>query len=105
MDQQLAENARAAYEEGLRYKNGDGVRENPVKAAKCFQEAAEGGHVRAQMTLAKCFDEGDGVPQDAAQATYWYEQAAGQGNEKAQMETASRYQSGRGVAADAQKAI
>ena len=70
--------ADSAYQLGLRYYNGDGVRKDLAEAAKWFRKAAEQGFAPAQSDLGRSYHNGEGVPQDFAEAVKWYRKAADQ---------------------------
>ena len=57
----------------LMYQNGQGVNKNLEKATRLYFQAAQQGHIVAQVNVGKSFEEGvNGVPQDNAEAYYWY---------------------------------
>ena len=55
---------------------------------------ARQGDARAQVALAKMFQDGDGVKQDIQEALKWYTKSAEQGNTQAQMNLGVLYQDG-----------
>lgn len=94
-------NAEAAYRLGLFRDYGLAApAADPVAALPLFTQAADAGHLKAQLHLAAMLDEGRGVPRDAAGALERYEAAANQGDLSAQMATANKYALGDGVATD-----
>ena len=60
-------------------------------------QAANAGHVHAQLCLDMMLDTGDGVPKDAVQAASWYLRAAEAGRVDAQATLAQCYILGAGV--------
>ncbi len=72
-------NARAQYNLGVMYYNGQGVPQDYAEAAKWFRKAADQGEAKAQFNLGVMYDSGYGVPQDYVQAHMWYNLAGAQG--------------------------
>ncbi|MBE6293239.1 MAG: tetratricopeptide repeat protein [Bacteroidales bacterium] len=72
--------AKAQYNLGVCYYNGDGVQQSYVKAAKWYRKAAEQGNMYAQYNLGVCYANGEGVEQSKSEAAKWYKKAAEQGN-------------------------
>ena len=72
-------NAESAYQAGLAFASGTGVKQDMPEALKWFRKAAEQGYAGAQFELGKCYETGTGVPQDNANALRWYQAAAEQG--------------------------
>ncbi len=65
--------AKAQYNLGLMYCNGEGVPQDYAKALQWYRMAApEQGNAGAQNTLGVMYDKGLIVPQDYAQAHMWY---------------------------------
>lgn len=83
--------ARAQYDLGCRYRNGDMVLQDYAEASKWFQKAAEQGNAEAQFALAVCYQDGRGVPRDDAEAVKWYLKAAELGYAEAQTSLGSHY--------------
>jgi hypothetical protein len=67
--------ADAQYALALMYEQGKGVRQNPTKAAKLFQAAAEQGHTLATYKLGECYRDGKGIPPDRLEAEKCFERA------------------------------
>jgi putative methionine-R-sulfoxide reductase with GAF domain len=61
----------AEYALGMRYANGDGVKEDYHEARQWFLKAAEAGHVRGQAKVAACYWAGKGGAQDYSKAYFW----------------------------------
>ncbi len=78
-----AGDARAQFELGLRYAEGEGVKADNKEAAKWMMRAAEAGIPPAQFRMGVMFERGQGVPRDTGQAKSWYQRAANAGNRKA----------------------
>ena len=49
-------------------------------------DAAEGGDVKAQFSLAQCYDCGYGITPNREKAKYWFRKAAEQGDQDAKKE-------------------
>ena len=78
-----ADEADEAYKTGLRYYNGDAVKQDFAAAMEWFKKAADQGNAEAQDKIGSRYENGDGVPQDYAEAVKWYRKAADQGNAEA----------------------
>ena len=61
---------------GIMYREGHGVPQDHVEAAKWFRLAAEQGFAGAQASLGVTYLEGLGLPQDDVQALMWFNLAA-----------------------------
>ncbi len=70
------------------------------KAATWLRQAAEEGHVRAQLTLGILHENGSGVIQDYEQALAWYRRAAVQGDAVAMYRVGSMLSQGIGADKD-----
>jgi localization factor PodJL len=75
--------AKAQFVVASRYIDGQGVRQDFLKAAYWYEQAAIRGLAPAQYRLGTLYERGRGVAQDAATALQWYERAAAGGNVKA----------------------
>ena len=71
--------ARAQFQLGLLYDNGDGVPRDYAKARQWYEKAAAQGEVKAQFYLGLQSAYGEGGPLDLVQAHMWYSLAAGNG--------------------------
>jgi localization factor PodJL len=98
-------NAAAQFIVATRYLEGDGVAQDPAKAAFWYEQAAASGLAPAQYRLGNLYERGKGVAQDAAQALTWYERAARQGNVKAMYNAAVILVGGHAGPADPGKAF
>ena len=76
--------AKAQYDLGLMYGNGQGVAKNYAEAVKWYRKAAEQGDADAQSNLGFLYANGLGVPKDNTEAMKWWSKAAAQGNANAQ---------------------
>ncbi|MCB1734217.1 MAG: sel1 repeat family protein [Gammaproteobacteria bacterium] len=90
-----AGDARAAYELGMAYANGEGVQLDYVEASRWIRQAAEAGLALAQRTLAWLYSNGLGVEADDGKAVHWYLAAAEQGDPRDQHFAATIYRYGR----------
>ena len=96
--------ARAQFNLGYCYDEGQGVEQDYKKAVYWYRKSAEQGNARAQFYLGYCYDEGQGVEQDYENAVYWYRKSAEQGNASAQNNLGLCYENGDGVEQDYEKA-
>jgi TPR repeat protein len=95
-----AGDARAQYNLGVMYDNGQGVLQDYAEAVRLYRLAADQGNARAQTNLGVMYGNGQGVLQDDAEAVRWYRLAADQGNANAQFNLGYTYQNGEGVLQD-----
>lgn len=80
------------YRLGLKHYYGiDGVQKSYQEAFRCFQEAAQNGHTRAQYELALMFSRGNGIEPNYQESIQWLKKAANQGDPEAQYELALFY--------------
>jgi TPR repeat protein len=81
--QKLAEagDPDAEWQMGVRYHDGQGVRQDDVQAVRWFELAAEQGYVAAQGALGAYYWRGRGVPADLSKAYFWSAIAMAQGDE------------------------
>jgi TPR repeat protein len=93
-------NAKAQFNLGIMYSNGQGVPQDYAKALQWFRKAAEQGNAEAQRNLGVMYADGEGVPQDYAKAVKWYRTAAKQGQTGAQFNLGVMYRKGQGVEKD-----
>ncbi|SFE41292.1 tetratricopeptide repeat protein [Roseivivax sediminis] len=71
-----ARDAEAAFAEGERQANGDGVVQSHAAAVSAYEEAARAGHAAAQNRLGRLNFEGLGTPRDRDAALDWFAKAA-----------------------------
>ncbi len=75
---------RAAWDLGLRYFRGDGVRKDSYQALKWMRDAGERGIVPAQLALGRFYLMGlEEMGSDPAEAETWLSMAASKGNKEA----------------------
>ena len=89
--------ALAQFNLGLMYENGEGVKQDKVKAVKWYRQAAEQGLAQAQFNLGNMYANGRGVKQDDVESVKWHRQAAEQGYAKAQAILGFSYLLGKGI--------
>jgi tetratricopeptide (TPR) repeat protein len=88
------------YNEGLRYRGGNGVAKDMVEAVKWFRRAAIQGNRDAELEVALCYYNGHGVDIDKAESAKWFRKAADQNSSVAQHYLAGLYLSGLGILKD-----
>ncbi|MGF6527445.1 tetratricopeptide repeat protein [Variovorax sp. PvP013] len=77
---------RAAYDLGLRYFRGDGVRQNSYQAIQWMRSAGERGDLQAQSALGRFYLMGlEEMGSDPAEAEKWLMIAAGRGDREARV--------------------
>ena len=75
---------RAAYDLGLRYFRGDGVRQDSYQALKWMRDAAERGDLQAQKAVGRLYLSGlEEMGSDPQEAEKWLSIAAGRGDKEA----------------------
>jgi TPR repeat protein len=92
--------AKAQYNLGVMYHNGEGVPQDDAEAVKWYRKAAGQGLADAQYNLGVMYKNGEGVPQDYNEAMIRFRKAAGQGYAIAQHNLGSMYHKGEGVPQD-----
>ena len=70
---------------------------DPRPGSNLQAEAAQQGHMLAQLWLAELYESGHGLPVDLAQGFRWMHAAAVQGHADAQYEVALAFEHGRGT--------
>jgi TPR repeat protein len=82
---ELAEqDPRAAWDLGLRYFRGDGVRKDAYQALQWMRDAGERGNVKAQLAVGRFYLMGlEEMGPDPVEAESWLSMAAAQGNKEA----------------------
>ncbi len=93
-------NAKAQYNLGLMYYEGDGVRADLNETFKWYTLAANQGNANAQHGLGYMYEKGYGVKQDYGEAVKWYKFAANQGYGFSQHNLGVMYQHGLSVQQD-----
>ena len=79
----LIERAKAQYELGMRFFDGNGVRKSEKEAVKWWRQAAEKENAAAQYMLGFCYEYGFGYRCDKRKAEKWYRKSAKHGNIRA----------------------
>ena len=95
--------ARAQFNLGVMYANGQGVPQNDKndkEALRWYRLAANQGHADAQATLGTLHVMGEVLPQDYREALRWYRLAAEQRHAGAQYNLGIMYAKGYGVLQD-----
>ena len=92
--------AKAQFNVGIMYDNGQGVLQDYKTAVKWYILSAEQGYAKAQYNLGFMYHNGQGIPQDYKTAVKWYKLAAEQGFAKAQYNLGGMYALGQGVIED-----
>jgi len=91
-------NAKAQFELGNRYANGEGVNKDETKALEWWKKAAEQGLMEAQYNVGLCnyngYFNGKTMYEDVPTAVKWWKKAAAQGHELAQYMLGVCYTSG-----------
>ncbi len=90
----------SAYNVGVFYNTGKGVRQDKAEAFRWFEKAAEKGHVLGQYVCGKALAFGTGTEKDYIKAEFWLKKAADQGDE----ESAKLLRSIRGAVEEAKEA-
>jgi TPR repeat protein len=104
----LAKNgdAKAQFNVGLMYANGQGGQKDIRKAMSWYEKAAQQDLASAQYNLATLYQAaGELDPHAYKKAAYWYEKAANNGVKQAFNNLAALYLEGKGVKKDAKKAL
>lgn len=78
-----ASDGEAQYQLGSLYRTGRGVVQDDVLAYQWTLRAAETGHVKAMVSVARMLAAGRGVNRDAASAREWLQKAKASGNAEA----------------------
>ena len=75
--------AKAQYNLGTMYENGQGVAQDYSAAMKWYRMAADQGDAQAQGNLGCMYYKGKGIPQNTSQALRWFHKAQAQGHDTA----------------------
>ena len=97
--------AKAQYNLGLMYYNGQGVLQDYKEAVKWYRKSAEQGYAKAQHNLGVMYEDGLGVLQDYKEAFKWYRLASEQGYAEAQHNLGLLYEDGLGVLQDYKESV
>lgn len=76
--------AKAQFDLGWRYNNGDGVEKDLSKTYEWWAKAAEGGHAEAMYLLGEAYTNGYGISKDTDKGKLWTKRAAEAGHADAQ---------------------
>ena len=79
--EKAAENgyAPAQFNLGSIYSNGQGTKQDYIKAKKWYEKAAYNGNIPAQYNLGLMYVKGQGVKQNFEIAKHWFVKACGGG--------------------------
>ena len=99
-----AGDARAQYNLGRMYLEGEGGRRDYAQAMAWSEKAAAQGIPGAQYNLGRMYDHGLGVRRDARRAAQWYGKAAARGFASAQVRLGDMYVAGHGARFDPKRA-
>ncbi len=80
----------AAYQLGIRYENGDGVRQDRIRALANFRKAADKGHCDACRKLADIYEDGKWVSKNQVQAAKYRAMSVGQSADVAEASAKER---------------
>lgn len=97
--------AKACYNLGLMYQDGDGVAKNLDEAVKWYTKSADLGYKEAQYTLGALVFQRQIQSISYPQAVTYYEQAAKQGHVKSQLNLGMLYFRGDVIAQDLPAAV
>ncbi|PPD12595.1 tetratricopeptide repeat protein [Methylophilus sp.] len=97
--------AKACYNLGLMYQDGDGVTKNMDEAVKWYTKSADLGYKEAQYLLASLVFQRQTQSISYPQAVTYYEQAAKQGHVKSQLNLGMLYLRGDVIAQDMPAAV
>jgi TPR repeat protein len=97
--------AKAQFNLGLAYENGQGVPKDETEAVKWYQKAAEQGYAEGQCNLGLAYYKGQGVPKNETEAVKWWRKATAQGESFAQNNLGWAYHNGEGVPKDDAEAV
>ncbi|WP_253899780.1 tetratricopeptide repeat protein [Corallococcus carmarthensis] len=86
-----------AYNVGLAYELGKGVRKNLKRANAYYESSAKGGYAEAQLALGYNYSNGVGLVPDAMRAFGWFRLAAKQGHASASFNLGLMFANGEGV--------
>ncbi|MDR1855418.1 MAG: sel1 repeat family protein [Azoarcus sp.] len=83
LEEAAQNDARAAYDLGLRYLRGDGIARDGFKGVVWLRKAGEGGDLQAQKALGRLYLTGFAEQgRDAREAQTWLQLAAGRGDKE-----------------------
>jgi TPR repeat protein len=82
------------------YANGEGIKQDYLKAKEWYEKAAIQGDSDSQYNLGVMYANGEGIKQDYLKAKEWYEKAAIQGHPYSQYNLGVMYANGEGINQD-----
>lgn len=97
--------SRAMLRLGSLYRDGQGVKADPLQASRWFYLCTRQGNPSCAFQAGVMLDDGNGLPEDTAAAIRLYQYAVEQGHAGAMNRLALLYLFGKGVPADSQKAL
>jgi len=100
-----AGNSGAAFNLGVVYQYGKGVRKKYAQALHWYRRAARQGQMAAANNLGNMYRDGLGVVHDEAEEVLWYRKGANGGHKISQFNLARMYENGFGVRRDRDEAI
>jgi TPR repeat protein len=92
--------AKAQYNLGIAYVQGQGVAKDYRQGINWFRQAADQNFAPAQYNVGIAYAQGQGLEKDPRQAVEWYQRAAKQGFAPAQYNLGTMLYQGQGVAQD-----
>lgn len=99
-----AGDARAQFNLGRMYRDGEGGPRDYAQALIWSEKAADQGIPGAQYDLGRAYDQGLGVRRDPKRAAAWYEKAAARGFASAEVSLGDMCLAGRGAEFDPKRA-
>jgi len=93
------------FDLGMNSFYGNFVPKNIPKGIYLIKKAAEKGHLKAQLNLARAYFRGYKIKKDAKKAFYWATKAAKQNNSEAQYYVGEMYLKGHGTKKDVKKGV
>ena len=93
------------FEQGQKYRHGDGVPKDPQKAMELFNAAIAQGDYDGETGIAFLYELGEGVPKDLAEAITHYQNAASHGSLWGKYWLGMMYSDGNGVPRDPKKSF
>jgi TPR repeat protein len=90
---------RDQYKFAVRLEDGKGCAQDPVRALRFYEMAAENGHELAMYNLGVHFAS-EAIPPDLAKAAYWYKRSADRGCDNAAWAYGACLEKGEGVKPD-----
>ena len=100
----IANTSYTYYMEGKKYRSGEGVEKDYVKAREYFEKSARKGNSYGHTYLAIMYANGEGVEKDYKKAAQYYNYAVLKNNPVAQRNLGLMYRIGQGVEKDYEKA-